>query len=180
MILYHGTTKIINNIDLRECRLRTDFGRGFYLSSKLGTAREWAKSKAGFSGISTVVRYVINNNLLTDGLMNCLRFDGTSVEWLNFIKNNRRLEPEEITNYEPRHTFDVVSGPIANDKVADVVEAYCKDKIGAIEAIERTKALPNVFQLSLHTQKALNYIISASYSQLSAGKWSEWELIITS
>ena len=51
MILYHGTTEIIHEIDFSRCRLRTDFGKGFYISSKLSTAREWAISKAGFSGI---------------------------------------------------------------------------------------------------------------------------------
>ena len=47
MIFYHGTDRVINEIDLRKSRLRTDFGRGFYLSDKLGNARDWAIDKSG-------------------------------------------------------------------------------------------------------------------------------------
>jgi hypothetical protein len=175
MILYHGTTEIITIIHLHKCRLRTDFGRGFYVSSKLGAARVWAISKAGFSGIPTVMRYEIGNALLTDRKISCLRFDNTSVEWLDFIRDNRRTDAEGNSYPEPRHSFDVVSGPIADDKVADVVDAYCKGRINASEAIARTKALPSVFQLSLHTQKALEYISLVAYSQHDAKLWSAWE-----
>ena len=177
MILYHGTTEIISTVDFAKCRLRTDFGRGFYISSKLATARVWAIGKAGFSGIPTIMRYEIANSLLSDGTMNCLRFDSTSVEWLDFIRDNRRIDIEGNTSPEPRHSFDVVSGPIANDKVADVVDSYCKGRIDAINAIAHTKALPSVFQLSLHTQKALKYILSVAYSQQDTRIWSKWELV---
>ena len=63
MILYHGTTEVIGDIDLGKCRLRTDFGKGFYMSSKLGTARDWATGKAGFSGIPTVIRFRIKDDI---------------------------------------------------------------------------------------------------------------------
>ena len=42
MICYHGTDQIIDVIDFNESRLRTDFGKGFYLSDKLMSARDWA------------------------------------------------------------------------------------------------------------------------------------------
>ena len=34
MQVYHGTTDVIGDIDFNKCRLRTDFGRGFYMSNK--------------------------------------------------------------------------------------------------------------------------------------------------
>lgn len=48
MILYHGTRKssainIINNgIDLHRGKKRADFGKGFYLTPDLRTAKDWA------------------------------------------------------------------------------------------------------------------------------------------
>jgi len=45
MILYHGTNQKLEVIDFNRCRLRTDFGKGFYMSDKLGNARDWAVSK---------------------------------------------------------------------------------------------------------------------------------------
>jgi hypothetical protein len=174
MILYHGTREIVYTVDFGKCRLRTDFGKGFYISSKLNTARTWAIGKAGFSGIPTVMRYEINNNLFNDSTLSIMRFDHPSKEWLDFIKDNRHRDLRKGNSPEPRHVYDVVSGPIANDKVADVVDLYCKGKIDADEAIARTKALPSVFQLSLHTSQALNHVLSTMYSQREGGKWSTW------
>jgi len=177
MILYHGTSEIIGAIDLSKCRLRTDFGRGFYMSSKLQTARVWATGKAGFSGVPTVMRYVINKALLTDSELKYKRFEYPTTQWLDFIKDNRRMDTGNGLSTEPRHPYDIVSGPIANDKVADVVDLYCKGKIGAEDAIMRTKALPCVFQLSLHTSQALMHIVSVMYSQLENRKWDAWKTV---
>jgi hypothetical protein len=171
---YHGTNEIIGDIDFDKCRLRTDFGRGFYISSKLAPAREWAISKSGFSGIPTVMRYEICKDIWSNDLLKILRFDNPTKQWLDFIRDNRRINPANINSLEPRHIYDVVSGPIANDKVADVVAVYCMGRISAEDAISKVKALPSVFQLSLHTDLALSYIESISYSQRKDGKWSSW------
>ena len=40
MILYHGTDQLIGFINFNKSRLRTDFGKGFYMSDKLGNARD--------------------------------------------------------------------------------------------------------------------------------------------
>jgi len=103
-----------------------------------------------------------------------LRFDHPSKQWLNFIRDNRRINPVNSNLTEPRHKYDVVSGPIANDKVADVVAVYCLGKISAEDAILKVKALPSVFQLSLHTTLAFSYIKSVAYSQRIGAKWSSW------
>lgn len=174
MLFYHGTNDMIGYIDLDKCRLRTDFGKGFYISSKLAPAREWAVSKSGYSGVPTVMRYEINKDIWSDGSLRILRFDNPSKQWLDFIRDNRQVNLVSAISSEPRHTYDVVSGPIANDKVADVVAVYCLGKINAEDAISKVKALPSVFQLSLHTALALSYIKSVAYSQRKGGKWSSW------
>ena len=86
MIFYHGTDRTINKIDFDMSRLRTDFGRGFYLSDKLGNARDWAVDKSGTWGIPTVMRYVIDNRIFSAAEVNLLRFDKPTLEWLNFVK----------------------------------------------------------------------------------------------
>jgi len=174
MFFYHGTNGLIGNIDFAKCRLRTDFGKGFYISSKLAPAREWAVGKSGYFGVPTVMRYEIDRNIWNDGLLSILRFDNPSKQWLNFIRDNRRVNTVSGKSSEPRHTYDVVSGPIANDKVADVVAVYCLGRISAEDAISKVNALPSVFQLSLHTDLALNYIQSVTFSQRKGGKWSSW------
>ena len=175
MLFYHGTIEIVDIVDFNRCRLRTDFGRGFYVSSKLGPAKEWAVSKSGFSGVPTVMRYDIKPEILNDTSLNILKFDKPSKQWLDFIRDNRRMDSNSMISIEPRHSYDVVSGPIANDKVADVVSVYCKGRISADDAIAKVQALPSVFQLSLHTPIALSYIVSTSYSQRRNNRWSEWK-----
>jgi len=175
MRFYHGTNAVIGDIDFNKCRLRTDFGRGFYISSKLGSARDWAIGRAGFSGIPTVMRYEISRDIFNDTALSILRFDYPSTQWLDFIRDNRRRDIESKSAFEPRHKHDIVSGPIANDKIADVVDLYCKGRISADEAIARVKALPSVFQLSLHTVQTLQFITAVMFSLRENRKWSEWQ-----
>ena len=74
--------------------------------------------------------------------------------------------------------YDIVYGPIANDKVVDVVDEYIDGRITADEAIQRVKVIKSVYQISFHTPKALNYIDQSltEYQQFTKGnKWTEWK-----
>jgi len=174
MILYHGTSQKLEDIDLNRSRLRTDFGKGFYMSDKLGNARDWAVDRSDISEVPTVMRYNVRNTLFEDENVSRLRFDNPTMEWLNFVRDNRRKVLDNGNNKEPRHSYDVVSGPIANDKVAIAVDKYCRGKLTAEETLHEIKAIKNVFQLSMHTQLALTYIQSVTYSQYKNKKWSDW------
>ena len=104
-------------------------------------------------------------------------FDTPSVEWLDFVKSNRRRNDKGMKTSEPRHNFGVVSGAIANDKVNFVVDDYIKGLISAEEAIKKVRAIPSVFQVSIHTPTALAYldISTAEYQKfLINGTWSDW------
>ena len=177
MILYHGTNQIIREIDLSKGNLRTDFGKGFYLGSNLGVARDWAKGRAGFSGTPIVMQYNLDANVFNDESVNSCRFDSPSVEWLDFVKSNRRRNDKGMKTPEPRHNFGAVSGAIANDKVNLIVDDYIKRLISAEEAINKVRAIPSVFQISVHTPTALAYLDAgtAKYQKLLInGTWSDW------
>ena len=176
--MYHGTDTIITAVDLDKSRLRTDFGKGFYLSSKLGVARDWAVDKSGATKTPIIMRFTLNTTNLNTPELLVLRFDQPTVEWLDFIRSNRQIKAIPGVSGEPRHNYDVVSGPIANDKVAKVVADYIDGLINADEAIRRTKALPSVFQTSLHSLKALVCIVQCEYQQrMNNGKWTEWIMV---
>ena len=79
---------------------------------------------------------------------------------------------------EPRHSFDIVYGPIANDKIADVVDEYIDGVITAEEAIGRAMVLPSAFQMSFHTPLALSFVkqeLTEYQQQTFSNKWSEWK-----
>jgi len=174
MELYHGTTQIIHGIDLTKGRHRTDFGQGFYLGSNLDVAQRWAKNRAAFSGKPVVMKYTLDDSIFTDEKANPLIFDEPTLEWLNFVRDNRR---KGVPENGLRHTHGIVRGSIANDKVNFVVEDYLKGKITDGVAIALVKALPNVQQISLHTSYALTYLDTAAIcyqEQLSNDEWSSW------
>jgi len=174
MELYHGTTQIILEIDLTKGRHRTDFGQGFYLGSNLDVAQRWAKNRAAFSGKPIVMKYALDDRIFFDEKANPLVFTEPTLEWLNFVRDNRR---KGTPDNQLRHTHGIVQGSIANDKVNFVVEDYIKGKINAEDAISQVKALPDVLQVSLHTAHALTYVDSNAVwyqEQLPNGEWSGW------
>ena len=175
MTFYHGTNMLIGKIDISKSRNRVDFGKGFYLTDKLGTAYDWASRKVDIEGfgISTVIRYEINSELFNIfGLKHSVIPD---ISWLDFICSNRELNPNGISFKEPRHDYNWISGPIADDKVVDVVAEYMRNEISADEAIKNLQALPQTYQLSLHTFEAVEFVTqeNVSYKQLKKGRWTQ-------
>ena len=175
MTYYHGTNLLIGKIDLNRSRNRVDFGKGFYLADKFGTARNWAIRKVELEGegMPIVIAFEISPDIFS---MHGLRFPSQpGLEWLEFICLNRRVTPMASALTEPRHDFNWIAGPIADDKVVDVVADYMRGDINADLAIDRLRALPLTHQLSIHTQAALNYVdeVNVLYRQLKRGHWTQ-------
>ena len=174
MALYHGTNAKISVVDLSKGRNRTDFGKGFYLADKLETACRWAANKVDLSGgIPTVLRYEVNNDLYR---IHGKRFDEIpNLDWLEFICQNRQRNSIDTNKIEPRHDCNWVSGPIADDKVYDVVKEYMTGVITADEAIQKARALQQTFQLSLHTALALSFVddVDVWFKQYKNNGWSK-------
>ena len=174
MLVYHGTNAIIGTINLNRCKLRTDFGKGFYFTGKIGTAQEWAINRADArgGGIPTILRYYVD----FEGLkrLRGIRFPNTpSIEWLNFVGMNRQKKTKNVDGKEPKHDYHWVSGPIADDRMNDVVEEYLAGEITAKEAIDRAKVLEQAYQLSIHTPEAIACVddINTLYRQRKGGRW---------
>jgi len=87
LTFYHGTNMLIGEIDLTKSRNRVDFGKGFYLTDKLGTAYNWAIRKVELEGegTPTVLSYEIDPNIYT---LFGLRFANIpEIPWLEFISS---------------------------------------------------------------------------------------------
>lgn len=112
MILYHGTNNAFDTIDLTKSKPNKDFGQGFYLSREYSQAMEMAKTKFDQikTGFPTVLTYEVDEQQMNQ--LNVLRFDAYTFEWAQFILMNRRNDTDK-----PMHDYDIVYGPIANDKV---------------------------------------------------------------
>ena len=113
MILYHGSNINIETIDLNKSLHGKDFGKGFYLSDDEAQAMNMAKLKTSlFGGEAIINRYEFDESILSSEVLNVELFTEYSLEWAEFILMNRKNHTDI-----PSHSFDIVYGPIANDKV---------------------------------------------------------------
>lgn len=121
----------------------------------------------------TVLSYEVNSDIYK--LYGNKFFSKPDFEWLDFICSNRSFSQPNAINEEPRHDFNWVSGPIADDKVVDVVAEYMREEIDAKEAIRRLRALPQTYQLSLHTPASLGFVNDENvlFRQFVNGRWSQ-------
>lgn len=120
MILYHGSTLNINKIDLSQSRPNKDFGKGFYLSANPEQAWRMAEFKARTEGGEpTMNSFLFDENILSSNTLKILTFEDYSEEWAEFVFLNRKNKTSEQA-----HDYDIVYGPIANDRVGLQITKY--------------------------------------------------------
>lgn len=152
MKLYHGSTIEIKEIDLSKSRPNKDFGRGFYLSADYQQAQRLGEFKARIEGTQSVVTtYLFDENLMTSNELKILSFENYSREWANFIFLNRNNKQAVQA-----HDYDIVYGPIANDRVGVQINKYEEGEITFEQFLENLKYMKGVtFQYFFGTEKAI-------------------------
>ncbi len=155
MKLYHGSTEDITKIDLSKSKPNKDFGRGFYLSAEKEQAEKLAEYKAfQFGGEPTLNVFEFDERKLSDSSIEVLKFDGYSKEWADFVFANRNSKTGESV-----HNYDIVVGPIANDRVGVQVRRYMEHEISLETFLENLKYMKGVtFQYFFGTETAINLL----------------------
>ncbi len=154
MKLYHGSNILIQEIDLARSKPYKDFGQGFYLSSNREQALRMAEIRAYFTaeGEAVVTEFDFDESLLTDGSLNVKLFDDYSVEWAEFIIQNRSLEVQQ-----PCHNYDIVYGPIADDGVGLQLKRYENGAISIEQLVAELKYAKGItYQYYFGTEKAIS------------------------
>lgn len=156
MILYHGSMVIVDapRILPRKDGRGADFGAGFYTTSSHEQAVRWVhvlqgKLETQVSGY--VSSYSVPDNLLSLPELNIRVFRGASRAWLHFVRDNR-------THPEVDHSYDIVKGPVANDRVYSTLTLWEENFLDEAETIRRLKTFTLVDQILFHTEKALSYL----------------------
>ena len=154
MKLYHGSNQLIQNIDLSQGKKYKDFGQGFYTTHIKEQAVYWSRRIADrFGGTPTVKEFEFDlNAAIADGL-NVKVFDNPDKEWALFVMANRKQDGKEF-----HHKYDIVIGPVADDKMARLFGLYDMEIINldAVVAGLIYKGLNS--QYFFATQKSLQYI----------------------
>ena len=155
MKLYHGSNMAIDEIDLSKGRWGKDFGRGFYLSADETQAYRMAELTTfrRSEGIPVVTAYEIADEVFSSNLLKVKHFDGYSEDWAKFIVQNRRND----TGVQA-HDYDIVIGPIANDKVGVQMRLFVEEYIDVVELVRRLTYVRPTIQYFFATPLALQYL----------------------
>ena len=155
MTLYHGTNTDFQAIELNQSQRGKDFGCGFYLTDSEAQAETMANFKVRLSGGHSVVQsYEFDEACLNDGTLRFMRFDGYTKDLATFILANRQNK-----NAKNIHDYDVVYGPIANDKVGAQIRNVIEQNINMETFLERLKYMKGItFQYFFGSEKAIKML----------------------
>ena len=118
MKLYHGSYTKIVAINLKKAKPYKDFGIGFYATKFFNQAKIWAERLSEEKGnTGFVTNFEFNEYAYRDESIKVLKFDTYNSEWFDFVIQNRQNE----TN---THDYDIVEGPVADDKIQNRINDY--------------------------------------------------------
>ena len=154
MKLYHGSLVAVESPKIlpRPLKKTCDFGIGFYTTTSQEQARRWVRvkllqekngAKSGF-----VSEYECSDKILTDKSLKVLVFKKADKRWLDFVIQNRRNP-----NFD--HGYDLVFGPVANDRVYTTINLYESGLFDINTTLRELKTYKLVDQILFHTEKSL-------------------------
>jgi len=161
MKVYHGSYTIIEDIDLSKSIPNKDFGKGFYVTKHRQHAESWAKvigRKHKTKGF--VTEFIYYDTEFTERLCKVKHFEAYDEEWLDFVVENRNP-------LGGKHDYDIVEGPVADDKVQNRISLYLDGVITKTDFIEELKWHENTHQICFCTLKSLLTLQQADRKQIS-------------
>ncbi|MDR1259007.1 MAG: DUF3990 domain-containing protein [Tannerellaceae bacterium] len=154
MQVYHGSYTEITEIDLSKGQVNKDFGRGFYVTKFRNHAETWAEiigSKHDMKGV--VTEFMFYERAFMDDVYKTVRFDGYNEQWLDFIVLNR-----DKSTTEQQHDYDIIEGPVADDKVQNRIDQYLNGEISKEVFLNMLKYHKETHQICFCTRKSLQMI----------------------
>jgi len=138
MILFHGGPTPVKQPEIRKARYTKDFGTGFYCTEFIQQAAIWSTKKTA-TGYVTAYTYTENAELVYK------KFTEDD-EWLDFVVACRRGKS---------HDYDIVEGPMADDKIWNEIDDFIAGVITRAAFWELIKFAKPTHQISFHNERAL-------------------------
>lgn len=151
MILYHGSTLIVDKPAILPNQRTLDFGHGFYTTSNREQAVRWAEkvSIRRMTDKKYLSVYEFDFELAQKDLV-ILNFEKPDKSWLDFVCSCRRNNP-------PAQKYDMVFGAVADDTVYASIQLYELGVLDESETLKRLKIQKLFNQIFFHSDKSLNY-----------------------
>ena len=157
MQVYHGSYTEIFDIDLSKSQLNKDFGKGFYVTKIRKHAESWAVNIARrYDKKPFVTEFTFFERAFEESRYNVLRFDDYNEAWLDFVVLNR--DPAFTTN---RHDYDLIEGPIADDKVQNLINDFLDGIITKNDFLNELKYHEQTHQICFCTVNSLQLLKKA-------------------
>jgi len=160
MKLYHGSYTKIDVIDLTKAKPYKDFGRAFYLTKIHEQAKIWADRLGREYGTDGVVsEFEFDDYAYEDESLKVLSFENYNEQWLDFIVLNRG-------NRKQMHDYDIVEGPVADDKVQNRIVDYLNGEITKTDFLEELKWHEKTHQIAFCTISSLLFLKQIDNSKI--------------
>jgi len=163
MKVYHGSYIEIEKIDLAKCLPQKDFGQGFYVTKYKHHAENWAKvigKKHNTKGFVTEFDYT--EGPFAQRICKIRYFDGYNEEWLDFVVSNRQNEEKN-----PVHDFDIVEGPVADDKVQNRIRDYLNGDVSKQDFLKELVYHEQTHQICFCTKVSLQLLKNTDRRRVS-------------
>ncbi len=159
MKLYHGSLEKVEKPEIRESTRTLDFGIGFYTTTSEEQAEQWVLRKLGKQNRKGYVNiYDFDADVMN--ILKTKHFISPNDEWLNFVLANRMRK-------DFYHDYDVVYGPVANDRVYAAFTLFESGLFNREQLILELRTYTLVDQLLFHTENSLNYLTFIETKEIS-------------
>lgn len=150
MILYHGSNTEVKKPEIRPSNRYLDFGFGFYTTTNLEQASNFARKVVNREkhGKCIVNVYELNDDIKN---LNVLGFESANEEWLDFVSNNRN----GLSN---KGSYDLIYGPVADDEIYRTFLLYSNGLLTKTQTLEMLKIKKLYNQYVFTSEKAVNYL----------------------
>lgn len=151
MKLYHGSLESVSKPEIRKSNRTLDYGKGFYATTSYKQAEDWVLRRSKEMDVSRgfVNVYEFDESALQK--MKSLIFNQPTEEWVDFVHQNRTVKGFQ-------HDYDIVYGPVANDRVYAAFALYEGGVLDKQELIRELRTYKLVDQYLFHTSPALQFL----------------------
>ena len=150
MILFHGSSQEVREPRILFPNRTLDYGVGFYTTTSQQQARDWALRRISGAGIAYVNVYAFDETAAAH--LRRLNFTNPPEEdWVDFVYANRNRR-------DFVHDYDLVYGPVANDRVYAAFALYEQGLLNKQELITELRTYTLIDQMVFHTEAALEFL----------------------
>lgn len=151
MRLYLGSNVIVDTPKLIIQNRFLDFGSGFYTTTNMLQAENFAKKIAKRRGGKAILNVyeISESNDMAD--LNILKFNQADDKWLDFVANNRNGIITKSDN-------DLIIGAVANDDVYQTLQLYLTGLFSKEQTLQNLKIKKLYDQYVFKSEKAINML----------------------